>query len=43
MLVAVSDPATVTVVDVRISVAVADARAKKLHEFVALSYCILPL
>jgi hypothetical protein len=43
MLVAASDPDTVTVVDVRISVAVADALAKKINEFVALSYCILPL
>ena len=43
MLVAVRDPDTVTVFYVRISVAVAEALANKLNEFVALSYCILPL
>ena len=42
-LLAVRDPGTVTIVDVRISVTVADAFAKKLNEFAALSYCILPL
>ena len=43
MLVAVNVPDTVTVVGVRISVAVADALAKKLKECVAVSCCILPL
>ena len=43
MLVAASDPDTVAVVDVRTSVAVAEALAKKFNELVALSYCILPL
>ena len=43
MLVAVSDPDIVAAVDDRVSVAVADALANKLNEFVALSYCTLPL
>ena len=42
-LLTVRDPGTVTVVDVRDIVAVADALVNKLNEFVELSYCIRPL